>query len=192
MVWTADGLYAGNISKHLPDFDNNKTRDKPSDGPWSDDCWNGQIIETPKGEVLWCANEMNSTMVIRVDGWDWWERQSGAIYLTTVSPSAQRQGDGLKAEYFNNVNLAGAPVLKRVDPALWFGPLWGAFREIPTIYPWTRRGEIPHFDPANCSVRWTGFIESPFSEDVTFHGFVYGREQKKSGPNCECGSTTSW
>ncbi len=78
------------------------------------------------------------------------------------------------------LKLEGAPVLKRVDPVLWFGPLWGDHRELPTVHPWTLKGLISRFDPGNCSVRWTGAIESPFSEDVTFYGFAFGRENRET------------
>lgn len=182
MVWTTDGLYAGNISNRVPEnYATDKTRDKPSDGPWTDDCWNGQIVESPKGEVLWCANDAQNTMVIRVNGWDGWERQRGPLTLDAETASAQRHGDGLQAEYFDNSTLQGEPVLKRIDPTLWFGQLWGDHRETPTIHPWFARGEKATFDPGNCSARWTGFLEPLFTEDVTFDVFSYGNNQEKRG-----------
>ena len=118
-VWTLDGLYAGGISEPVDRFGGSEQLRLK--GPWTDDCQNGQIIETPKGGALWCANDCQNTMVYRVMGWDGWERQSGSLALKAARVPARQQGDGLLGTYFNNPDLQGPPVLTRVDLSISFG-----------------------------------------------------------------------
>ncbi|MBK7260209.1 MAG: glycoside hydrolase family 3 C-terminal domain-containing protein [Ignavibacteriae bacterium] len=61
---------------------------------------------------------------------------------------------GLKAEYFNSIDLSGAPVLTRVDREVDFG--WTLFSADPKVnFDWF-------------SVRWTGTLTSPLSGAVRF------------------------
>lgn len=96
-------------------------------------CEDGQVIEGPNGEVLWGCNDSNNTMVYRISGWDGWERKSGKVTLQADPPSAKFQGTGLAAEYYASMDLTGQAALKRVDPTVWFGPMWGDHREAPTM-----------------------------------------------------------
>jgi hypothetical protein len=78
-------------------------------------------------------------------------RALGRLFQSTE----RTPGVGLKGEYFTNTTLDGSPVLTRIDPQVDFS--WGEgspASDIPT-------------DPF--SVRWTGQVEAPFSEDYTFH-----------------------
>ena len=72
---------------------------------------------------------------------------------------ANGQGHGLRAEYFQNLDLSGKPAIDRIDPYaainggfLWFGGMVAA---------------SPHFLPAgqaynsNSSFRWTGSLTAP-------------------------------
>jgi beta-glucosidase len=65
-------------------------------------------------------------------------------------PADGKPGEhGLKAEYFNNMNLSGAPTLVRIDKQVYFE--WGPGSPDSTI-------NIDHF-----SVRWTGKLVPPVS-----------------------------
>jgi beta-glucosidase len=63
-------------------------------------------------------------------------------YLTT--PDGER---GLKGEYFNNIDLAGQPALKRTDRQIEF--------------QWTLFSPNPLINADWYSVRWTGTLEAP-------------------------------
>ena len=70
-----------------------------------------------------------------------------AQYLFT---GPERKEHGLKAEYFSNPNLEGAPALSRVDAEVNFE--WGYFGVTPQMV-------------RNYSVRWNGVIVPPVSGD---------------------------
>lgn len=68
----------------------------------------------------------------------------------TTIPSRYLQhstGPGLQAEYFNNVQLSGVPVLIRTDAQVDFR--------------WTLFGPGAGLDPGFYSVRWTGILKAP-------------------------------
>ena len=64
-------------------------------------------------------------------------------------------GDGLKGDYFANMNLSSAPVLSQVDPVVLFD--WG--EHAPTGLP----------SPDYFSIRWTGEIQAKYTEPCTFY-----------------------
>jgi beta-glucosidase len=68
-----------------------------------------------------------------------------------------RKHHGLKAEYFDNINLTGEPVLRRIDGSVNF--VWGFAGVSPTL-------------KTNYSVRWTGVLSPPATGDyiVGFSG----------------------
>lgn len=70
------------------------------------------------------------------------------------SASCPGSGNGLKAEYFDNINLSRSPVLERIDPTVSYD--WG--------------GGGPGSPIANdyFSVRWTGKVQPCFTESYTF------------------------
>jgi regulation of enolase protein 1 (concanavalin A-like superfamily) len=97
--------------------------------------------------------DLDKTYYWRID-----ERASdGALHkgdvwsFTTVS----RAGGGLKGEYYDNTDLAGDPVLTRIDPQIDFD--WGLDTPDPNIT------NVDAF-----SIRWTGQIEIPASGEWTF------------------------
>jgi hypothetical protein len=170
-VWTQDGLYAGSFldgraQDGLPEFAYQRFFD--DDNHW------GQVLQTPTGEVVWGAMSDQSTLFYRIQGWDGWERHSGTLALEGEAPSARGRGTGLRAEYFDNTHLAGEPVLSRVDPDIWFGPLWGAFRELKARNGFLDPHRIQVFNQASFSARWSGFLESPLTEPFVFTVYVYG------------------
>ncbi len=97
--------------------------------------------------------ELNKTYYWRID-----EEASGSTInqgdvwsFTTTS----RPGGGLKGQYYDNTDLAGDPVLTRIDPEINFD--WGLETPDPNIT-----------DVDNFSIRWTGQIEIPASGQWTF------------------------
>ena len=64
-------------------------------------------------------------------------------------------GDGLKGDYFANMNLSGAPVWSQVDPVVLFD--WN--EQPPTGLP----------SPDHFSIRWTGEIQAKYTEPCTFY-----------------------
>jgi beta-glucosidase len=73
---------------------------------------------------------------------------------TLLHPGAGDARFGLKGEYFDNVNFAGAPAMTRIDPQVQFD--WNAATPDKSI-------SASHF-----GVRWTGTIEVPVAGDYAF------------------------
>ena len=78
-------------------------------------------------------------------------------YLRTGGADSQT---GLTAEYFGNVSLAGAPILKRVDPNVDF--------------EWNNVSPAPGVPAENYSVRWTGELVPPVDGDYRIGGNTDG------------------
>jgi uncharacterized protein YraI len=72
-----------------------------------------------------------------------------------VSPALAERGNQWTGEYFNNRDLAGAPVHVRLDPAVDFN--WGGASPVPGIVP-----------ENDFSVRWTGAQNFPEGGIYTF------------------------
>ena len=197
-VWTDDGLYVGGAFRRraddgLPerlyrwwrqDWDKTDGEDNRSLSQY--DCLAGGAIHTfPNGEVYWYAPGWNMNPVYRLTGWDNWQRQQGTI--TVGEPL------GLKAEYFNNRALAGTPALSRIDKQIFFNwadrspdePTPNEVRDRENewktaVKTWeSKKGDKgpkptsqPFPQPAitrdDFSVRWTGFVQAPLSEEFTF------------------------
>ncbi|WP_167855147.1 PA14 domain-containing protein [Hymenobacter wooponensis] len=68
--------------------------------------------------------------------------------------SAQGLGTGLTALYYNNGTLAGAPVLKRLDPNVEFH--------------WGMAAPAPEVSKDNFSVRWEGLLAAPATGTYKF------------------------
>jgi hypothetical protein len=73
------------------------------------------------------------------------------LVLGTLTMRAQ---EGLRGEYFNNVNLEGTPII-RVDPQINFD--------------WQQGSPITNVGPERFSVRWTGQVVPLYSELYTFY-----------------------
>ncbi len=73
--------------------------------------------------------------------------------VTSAKVSVEPRGIGLTGEYFNNINLDGAPALTRIDPQIDFS--WGG-------------NPAPEIGDDYFSVRWTGEIAAPISDDYIF------------------------
>jgi beta-glucosidase len=75
--------------------------------------------------------------------------RSEPIQKEYLNPAGNRDGNGLKAEYFDNPDLEGAPVLVRTDPGIqMFWRLEGPGAGVPSD---------------SFSVRWTGTVTPPVS-----------------------------
>ncbi len=71
-------------------------------------------------------------------------------YLTPPSGG----GNGLQAEYFNNMTLSGTPVLRRVDPNINFN--------------WNGNSPAPGVTATSWSARWTGTLTPPTTGTYAF------------------------
>ena len=78
-------------------------------------------------------------------------------YLRTGDPNSQQ---GLTAEYFGNLTLTGAPLLKRVDSNVDF--------------EWNNVSPAPGVPSENYSVRWTGELVPPVDGDYRIGGNTDG------------------
>ncbi len=100
--------------------------------------------------------EREKTYYWRVDEFDGDTMHTGEIWSFTVA----REGGGLKAEYFNNPNLAGEPALNRIDPQIDFN--WSNL---------TTRGVNSPAENINVddfSARWSGEVEADLTETYIF------------------------
>ena len=101
--------------------------------------------------------EREKTYYWRVDEFvDGETMHTGDVWSFTVA----KEGGGLKAEYFDNRNLAGEPVLTRVDPQVDFN--WGS-------------GDVPGENSPDASIpvdefsaRWSGELEVDITDAYTF------------------------
>jgi hypothetical protein len=170
-VWSAEGLYAGNLLEEV-------LTDR--DTPWVWDYWNGHadslleydqtfngLWSYPDGSVYYGMQGRSGTPMFRIDGWNDWTRLKGKIVLREAPEAAAGTGTGLRAEYFANPDLAGAPTLTRTDARVWFEAapdIKGGM--IPAT--WGEGSPAEGIPSDNFSARWTGEIEARFSEDYRF------------------------
>jgi hypothetical protein len=178
-VWTRDGLYAGafNDDIGLP-AKLEPWKELAFRGPAHDDNQWGQILETSTGDVLWGQMRGNSTPYFRITGWKDWERKRGELTLKTDSLAAQRKGIGLVGTYFATPDLSGEPIFTRIDQRIQFGRMRGAYHEVAAGPSWfNQRDPRLLSQDAPVSVRWTGWLEGPLSEDFTFRVYAYGKGQ---------------
>jgi hypothetical protein len=174
--WTEDGLYVGGLldrrkADGLPDRVYSWWCADPEKGPTKPDNrallnydmgHSGVLAKRPNGDVLFYGAGWNNVPVFRINGWDTFKRQSGSVILGN-SPKTAANGSGLSAEYFANPDLKGEPAVRRVDADVWFGYANKAKANGSKI-PWP----APEITGKPFSVRWTGFVESRFSEETTF------------------------
>jgi Concanavalin A-like lectin/glucanases superfamily/PA14 domain/FlgD Ig-like domain len=163
VAWTEDGLFAGFfLDRHvadLPDWTYHPAG-RGLSGMFAGDDWEcaGSVAELADGSVLWVPRASGRAGVFRVRGWENWHRASGQIEMKQAPPAAVPNGLGLAASYFRGKDFAGPPVLSRTDARLWFSSAgnWatGPCEGIAAAEPF--------------SVRWTGRIVPPFSEDFWF------------------------
>ncbi len=176
-VYTFDGLFAGRFLDHRADdglpaqvYRWNIDPDTQIRGIINGDmARGGSLTTTDDGDVYWYAAGRNNSPVYRVTGWDNWTRLGGTVALREKVSTAQAAGSGLTARYFANRELAGKPVLERVDEQVWFK--WGGkperLQKPPDSLP-------PSLEPTNFSVEWTGQLEPKLSEPFVFSTYTRG------------------
>jgi hypothetical protein len=191
-VLTSDGLYAGSFLDRRADdglparvyawwrekrpipgkpgeFENPHTMS--TDTPIPYDIIGGFMLTLPDGEVLWMPMGENATAVYRMSGWKDWERLQGQIKLVSTPQHAAAAGTGLSAEYFNNLNLEGAPAHTRLDSRIWLGHKIDRAKWLPWSKP-----PVPGIGEKNFSARWTGFLEPQLSEAYTFSAYIGSKD----------------
>jgi len=97
--------------------------------------------------------QANTTYYWRIDEVN--DQHTDGLWTGDVwSFTALGAGAGIKAEYYDNVNLSGQPVLTRTDDTINFD--WGL--------------ASPHelISEDNFSIRWTAELEVPYTETYTF------------------------
>ncbi len=171
-AWTEDGLFAGFfLDRHvndLPDWAYNPGG-RGLSGMFAGDDWEcaGSVAELADGSVLWIPRASGRSSVFRVRGWENWFRDSGTIELKQVPPAAVPDGQGLAASYFRGQGLAGQPIVSRVDQRLWFTSGEGDKR----VASWAG-GPCDGITAAEpFSVRWSGRLVAPLSEDFWFRTY---------------------
>ena len=85
-------------------------------------------------------------------------RLTPLLNLDYLTPGSEQEGHGLTGEYFNNNDLAGKPVLTRLDKE--FALRWGG------VAGGTSPG--PNVDKDDFSIRWTGMFIAPQSGKYRF------------------------
>jgi hypothetical protein len=182
-AWTEDGLFAGYFMDRLAGDLPGWVRDPgfrgfnylPKSGPFEgdalcngllggdDNACAGSVTEFADGTVLWSPRTSGRSAVFRVRGWDNWFRAGGTVRVPPGVPAAPGNGDGLTATYFAGMAFAGQPVATRVDPRLWFSTHAG-----PEMKAWEKGPCAGIATGASFSVRWTGALTAPRSEDYWF------------------------
>jgi hypothetical protein len=113
---------------------------------------------TPQLETTYQLDtlELGTTYYWRVDEFDGANTIKGDIWSFTTGDASV---GGIKGEYFNNLDLVGPPVLSRIEPGI--------------DYNWGGTPPGPGVDAPLYSVRWTGLLNVPYSENYTFYLNVY-------------------
>lgn len=81
--------------------------------------------------------------------------KSGKKILAPFAPTIWGNGNGLKAEYFNDTNLS-KPAFTRTDVSIYF-------------FHWNKLGVHYKITSNSYSIRWTGKVMPHYSEPLTFH-----------------------
>ena len=120
---------------------------------------NNAVVGLPQAETTYTPTtlELEKTYYWRVDEFSGPDTYKGDIWSFTVT----KPGGGLKAEYFNNRDLSGEPVLTRVDPEVDFS--WG-FGDVPG-----ENSPDASINVDNFSARWSGELEVDITDTYTFH-----------------------
>lgn len=180
--WTTDGLYVGGLfDRHAEDAAGERAyRWWRIDEKQGDEFENraliqydmmigGSLTELPDGTVVFMGAGWNNCPAYRVTGWEQYARQEGRIQLAAAVPAA-RQGRGLRTEYFDNPDLTGTPVVRRLDAQVWHQSSAPGKNKPGITWPDECKGRP-------LSARWTGFIEPALSDQYSFLVYV-GRDSK--------------
>lgn len=178
--WTEDGLYAGSLFDRRADdglpkrvyswWTGGTDGFEPETGRallQYDMNLGGSLIQRPNGEVIFIGSGWNNCPAYRVTGWDEFERQKGTVRVTDTAGVAIGQGTGLKGEFFNPADKAGAPAYVVNTPRIWLEPTRSQKLRKPN-WNWPKPPEDSPALKGPVFARWTGWVEPRFSEDYTF------------------------
>jgi hypothetical protein len=115
----------------------------------------GGVAQMPATYVL-APLELGKTYYWRVDEFDARATYKGNIWSFTTGDVSV---GGIKGEYFNNLTLAGNPILTRIEPGI--------------DYTWLGEAPGPGVRAPEYSVRWTGVLNVPYTETYTFYANVF-------------------
>ncbi len=120
---------------------------------------NNAVVGLPQAETIYTPGtlELEKTYYWRVDEFSGAATDKGDVWSFTVT----KAGGGLKAEYFNNTDLSGEPVLTRMDPEVDFS--WGN-ADVPG-----ENSPDASINVDNFSARWSGELEVDLTDTYTFH-----------------------
>lgn len=177
MVWTRDGLYAGQffdrrVDDGLPEIVYHWWKVPGGDYAitTSDNTAGGRVITTRDGRVFWFAQGRNSVPVYEIDGWDGWARGSATLTVRGAPPHAQAEGGGLAAVYYASPRLEGEPALRTTDRRIAFSVQGGGVIDS----GWGPMHDFSIEQETNFSVRWTGWIEPHLAEQFVFSVYARG------------------
>ncbi|WP_207512471.1 PKD domain-containing protein [Longitalea luteola] len=98
----------------------------------------------------------NETMRVQpVSGQSFLLTKTGKTNIAPFAPTIWGNGNGLKAEYFNDANLS-KPAFTRTDVSIYF-------------FHWNKLGVHYKITSNSYSIRWTGKVMPHYSEPLTFH-----------------------
>jgi len=113
----------------------------------------------PQGETTYAPGtlELEKVYYWRVDEFDGTGTRKGDLWSFTTT----KAGGGLKAEYFNNTDLSGEPVLTRLDSEIDFN--WGSADVAGENSP------DASINVDNFSARWSGELEVDLTDTYIFN-----------------------
>ena len=120
---------------------------------------NNAVVGLPQADTTYTPGtlELEKTYYWRVDEFSGAATNKGDVWSFTIT----KAGGGLKAEYFNNTNLSGEPVLTRLDPEIDFNWSNGDIRG--------ENSPAESINVNNFSARWSGELEVDLTDTYTFH-----------------------
>ena len=120
---------------------------------------NSAVVGLPQPDTTYTPGtlELEKTYYWRVDEFSGASTNKGDVWSFTIT----KAGGGLKAEYFNNTDLSGEPVLTRMDPEIDFN--WGN-ADVPGD-----NSPDASINVDNFSARWSGELEVDLTDTYTFH-----------------------
>jgi len=122
----------------------------------------GNYNAVPKNPTLpldGIIKEFHSAKVLYAQGSPYAENAAIVIPRTQFRAASGSSEEGLKAEYFDNDSLTGAPAITRVDKQIDFD--WNSTSPDPA-----------KLDPKAFSVRWTGTLQAPAPGDYEVTGIL--------------------
>jgi beta-glucosidase len=122
----------------------------------------GNYNAVPKDPTLpidGIVKQFPAAKVLYAQGSPYAENAAIVIPRTQFRVAPGSNVEGLKAEYFNNDSLTGAPVITRTDKQIDFD--WNSTSPDPS-----------KLDPKAFSVRWTGTIQAPAPGDIEVTGIL--------------------